>query len=356
MPKKKTIDEVRQFINDSTDGKTLLLSDEYINSKTPLKLKCSCGNIFYRKYDKLKTNGFNCVECSKKELSKRYSYSLDDIKKIISDKGCEYISGEYVNETSKLTIKCKCGKEFIKSFNKFNSGQDHCPKCGMKALAEKKTKYNLDSARELLRSYGFELLENEYLGAQEKMLCKCRNGHESYIVISQLKHGRSGCRECATERMKGNLHYNYQGGVSIVSEAIRRSLAKWKEHIRNLYNDTCPVTGEKEETVVHHLLTLRDMYDEITSEYGETVGFYDKICDFSSYKIFDEIRNEIVKRHNNTTGILISRELHIAYHREYGYRGNTSEQFNDFLLAHYSIPLTDVLVGGKNNGNIYKYS
>ena len=48
---KKTIEEIREYVKNNSDGKCELLSKEYHDKKTPLILKCSCGNIFERKWE-----------------------------------------------------------------------------------------------------------------------------------------------------------------------------------------------------------------------------------------------------------------------------------------------------------------
>ena len=111
-----------------SDGLTKLISEEYINSTTPLLLQCGiCGKVFSRDYDHIKRGRVWCQECAYKIASDEQKLSLGYVKQVIVEHGCEYISGEYINSESKLTIKCACGNIFQKSFHKFMSGQDRCP-------------------------------------------------------------------------------------------------------------------------------------------------------------------------------------------------------------------------------------
>lgn len=48
MGKKKTIEEVINLVNIKSNGKVKVLSTEYINSNTPIKLLCECGNTFLK--------------------------------------------------------------------------------------------------------------------------------------------------------------------------------------------------------------------------------------------------------------------------------------------------------------------
>lgn len=130
---KYTIDDVKNYIHDITDGKCEVTSDKYINSTTLLNIKCGCGNIFHKDFAHIKRKRnvqLQCEECLKNELSKKFRQDINNVIKYIDSTGCEYISGEYINSNSLLTIRCRCGNIFNKSFNKFKSGQDRCPDCG----------------------------------------------------------------------------------------------------------------------------------------------------------------------------------------------------------------------------------
>lgn len=130
MPRKKSFEEVKQSIEASCNDGTILLSEEYNGRKSPLLFKCSCGRTFIRTYDKFISGAHNCPECRKKTLAQRYRFSLEDVKRLISESGCEYLDGEYKNNQSVLTIRCSCGAVFKKKFLKFRDGQNRCPKCG----------------------------------------------------------------------------------------------------------------------------------------------------------------------------------------------------------------------------------
>ena len=92
MPKRKTIDEVRQRIFELSNGTTELLSTEYVNSGTPLKLKCGkCGKIFERDFEHINRGRIWCEKCSHEIASEKNRFSLDHVIDIIRDHGCEYV-------------------------------------------------------------------------------------------------------------------------------------------------------------------------------------------------------------------------------------------------------------------------
>ena len=57
---KCTFEYVKNYIKEKSNGECELLSTEYINSSTPLALKCKCGNVFYKSFYHLKNGFFLC--------------------------------------------------------------------------------------------------------------------------------------------------------------------------------------------------------------------------------------------------------------------------------------------------------
>lgn len=101
-----------------------LISEEYINNRTKLKIRCHCGNIFERDFSHFKTlNQTQCLICSGNKLS--YDY----VKEVIESEGCKLISEEYVNNKKPLKICCHCGEIFEVTFSNFKSGQNQCQQC-----------------------------------------------------------------------------------------------------------------------------------------------------------------------------------------------------------------------------------
>lgn len=338
---KKTIEEVREFIKENSDGKCELLSDVYINKRTPLKIKCSCGNVFERKWENLNKNFIQCKDCTNKMRSEKYRASLNDLIEKINSTGCEYISGEYVNGRSLLTIKCRCGKIFKKSYDKFSAGQDRCPDCGNENVCQSKIKYTLEDVQKRISERGYVLLEKEYLGAHEKMRCKCSKGHEFDLVFSQYLNGCSGCNKCAIVAKSGVNHPNYNGGNSKVIEALRNCIESWRKHIIELYNFECPISGEIEELEVHHLQSFSDILDICSKKCG--VPIYKKLNQYSNYDDFATLKDTVIEYHNRSTGILLSSNIHSEFHNEYGKENNTPEQFDEYLRKKFNTCLKEVM-------------
>lgn len=168
-----------------------LISDIYTNNVEKLLWECSCGKVFkcswqdfyngkhqcnncsakirndHKSYtiDEIKsllsdtpytiieesfsrvTNGFTCIDpngykiiMSRQSLFKKQSpeifhpqnpYTIENIKNylIINNIDCNLISDTYINNTTPLVWKCSCGNLFKKNWNHFKNGLVLCPKC-----------------------------------------------------------------------------------------------------------------------------------------------------------------------------------------------------------------------------------
>lgn len=354
MPRKKTLDEVKVHLNEISNGTLTVLSEEYNGNRKPLRVRCGCGNEFEKTYLKLAAGYYLCPQCALEKKSKLFRKNFDEVLDCINKAGCEYISGEYKNHKSELTLRCSCGNIFQKPFVKIQQGYGYCKECGKKKVADSKRIYDIDNAREILLSHGYTLLENEFRGAAEKHLCLCRNGHECNIRLSGLLSGRSGCILCAKDSKKGVSHPNYQGGKALIKEAIRCSLNDWKSDIRKLYNNTCPITGHTgEHCVVHHLDSFIDIFETASKKHHSDVSINGKLNDYPEYDTFDEIKKDILDMHTLRTGILISFGVHILFHKEYGHGHTTPQQFNEFLMNHYNMSLEDIIRPSPKEEGLY---
>lgn len=339
---KKTIEEVREFIFQNSNGECELLSKEYANKKTPLKIRCKCGNVFERKWENLNKNFIQCKDCTNKHRSEKYSFSQKYIIDKINSTGCKYIDGEYVNSRSLLTIQCRCGKIFKKDYSKFSAGADRCPDCGNENTRKSKIKYSLQDVKEKISERGYTLLETEYLGAHEKMLCKCLQGHEFYLVFSQYLKGCSGCQICSWKKNSGKGHSFYKNGESKVSDAIRNAVDGWRHNLLKIYNNKCAVTGST-DVVTHHLESFSKIVKRCSL--STNVPVLKKIGDYENYEDFSSLKEAVVDYHkNNEVGIVISIEVHNLFHSEYGDKDNTAEQFDEFLRKKYNIKLEEILI------------
>lgn len=337
MPPRKTIDEVKKRIYELSDGTVELLTKEYINNKQKLELCCKCGEPFERDYEHINRGQIFCKKCSQEIVADKLKYSLDDVKQLIAEHGCEYIDGEYENNNSKLTIRCRCGEVFEKSLLKFLSGQDRCRECGKENFIQSKRKYNPEQAKVEFAKYGYTMI-GEYVDLSTPVKCLCKRGHECYIKLGLLPAKESSCPDCHS--------IDYGGIDSSLDKALRGRLSAWKNEVKKFYDYRCPITGDTDDLDVHHLTSFSVILESILRNYNINKQEEIDTCllddDCSEYYSFLQ---ELLAYHNVDMGILISRSVHTQFHQQYGYKDNTPEQFNEFLIENYSITLEEIQKG-----------
>jgi hypothetical protein len=139
MPKRKTMEEVKNEFFNLTGNEYTILTKEYINKKQKLEiLHSKCQKTFEMNIDGFIYNGNRCKYCSP---YRSWVYSTDEFKKAISDsyEGNEYeVLDEYKNTHTHILIKHKtCRRTFEMRPNNFLIKGNRCPNCP-RSLGEKK--------------------------------------------------------------------------------------------------------------------------------------------------------------------------------------------------------------------------
>lgn len=152
MSKKYSYKEVKHFFKSNGCE---LLEKEYINSKTMMKYKCSCGNISTTNYTRFQ-QGLRCKECAKIrriETNKEKhgcanvrKHTYEYVKKFFEEQGCTLLSEKYDGNDKKLNYICSCGNESVNvTFATFKKGT-RCNECAKKRrISTNNKKYGCDN-------------------------------------------------------------------------------------------------------------------------------------------------------------------------------------------------------------------
>lgn len=344
MPRKLTIEYVKQFVSEKSNGNSIVLDDIYVNDSTPLKIECRCGRVFERKFAKIRssTRPVLCKECNSQINRENYRDSIDYVIEYINSTGCKYLGGEYINSSSKLHLECQCGNEMYKSFAKFKKGQQRCDECYRKWLAESKRKYPLETAKKLLSKRGYSIIdESKYIDAQKPIRCKCKRGHEFDVKITLMIRGNSGCSKCAQLNSRGIKNPHYIDGRSSVVDCLRDTCNTWKKECKERYGNVCAVTGEKpHRLVVHHLKSFSRLVEKASKETG--VPILKTISDYEDINDFYKLKDKVFEFNQSEEGIPLTKKVHLEFHKKYGKENNTKKQFNEFLQLYYNTNLREI--------------
>jgi hypothetical protein len=101
----------------------ILISEDYINSRSKLNIICPEGHKTTTTYSNWK-NGCRCGHCAN-----NVRYTLNFVKKQFEKEGYILLSDFYINQKQKLKYKCFYGHEHSITFTDWYNGGYRCPTC-----------------------------------------------------------------------------------------------------------------------------------------------------------------------------------------------------------------------------------
>lgn len=214
------------------------------------------------------------------------------------------------NTTTKLLLKCKCGKEFEKVFGSFRKGQKQCKECGRKNGIEKTLGKRIKSKcsccgkdieyakNKEIYNHHFCSLECQYKWRSEQM--KGNKINEGRFLAENIKKKISKANK---GRLVGSNNPNYNPEMTDEEREAGRKIPGYQEFIKEVYkrdNYTCQRCGDNKggNLVAHHL---------------------------NGYDAFKEQRTDT----NN--GVTLCNVCHKEFHSLYGYGNNTKEQYEEWI-------------------------
>jgi hypothetical protein len=120
---KRTTEEVAKYF----EANGCKLIGEYYGAQIKMEYICSCGEKGNTSWNNF-TNGKRCGKCQKWGLA--HKKSLDEIKKIFSDRGCQFLDYWYGGIHTSHNYICKCGRVSQISFAGFHHQNQNCKECG----------------------------------------------------------------------------------------------------------------------------------------------------------------------------------------------------------------------------------
>lgn len=123
-----TYDYIKNEINKSG---CVLVSDEYINVDSKLKIKCQCGDIFETTFYKFDKNGKRqCNECGKRILANKIAIQEKEIIELLDEDGYTLLDRQINGKDQRIYIKCNKGHEpYWVNLSKYKSAGRRCPHC-----------------------------------------------------------------------------------------------------------------------------------------------------------------------------------------------------------------------------------
>lgn len=293
-----------------------LISNEsdYENKNSVLSFRCGehPEDIQYTTYKRMKESESQCKYCKKSnvESNKGLFLSIEDINNFLVMNNRKYIAREIDNSNSIIELECtvcKC-KISIKSTSiKKYTKQECLHQHGMivnKTDEIKKCQEEIDKRENNITIQDLYYVNNSKLYAS----CICKKHKKIFegAFDKMVKPTYLGCKECISEDKRGKNNHNWNSSLTDSEREKLRTTDEnshllWRKMLFEKYNYTCAVTNKNGSLNGHHL---------------------------NSYHW------DVENRFNINNGICILKSIHKLFHKLYGTKNNTKEQFEEFKIRY----------------------
>jgi len=208
---RSNIEDIKKFIESKGCN---LISTEYRNNRTPIKIQFECGHIVDICFNSFQ-RGSRCKICGMKKFINSRKYSLEKINKIMKKNNLIFIEFPqgYINRKSLIEYSCSLGHINCVAFRDFL-----------------KTK-------------------------------KCYTCSRIDLI----------------DRISGVNASNWQNGLTEVRQYLLKRITKWRSNSIKQSDGKCVITGKPYDNI-HHLhsfnLILKESIDELGFELKNTIGEY----------------------------------------------------------------------------------
>ena len=281
MGRKKTTE---QFIEElKIVNPEITVIDEYVNSKTKIKIQHTCGNKWKSTPDNL-LNGNSCPKCSKIKTSKKRSKTTEQFSEELKIVNPEItLFGEYVNSKTKIEVQHTCGYQWEITPNNLLKGTS-CPKCSKIKTSKKRSKTTEQFSEELKIVNPEITLLGKYVGSLTKIEVKHSCGYEWKAVSNSLLRGIY-CPKCSGKIKKTTKQFIKElkiinPEITVIGKYINSMTKikiqhtcgnKWEAIPNNLLNgNSCPkcskikTSKKRAKTTKQFIEELKGVNSEIT--------------------------------------------------------------------------------------------
>lgn len=165
------------------------------NPYSKVKILClRCNKIFHQTPYVHLIQGSGCPKCNKTRAQSYFALTLKQVIQKINDARIfEYVSGEYVNQKSRLTLRCLKNNHEVSMVGYNIVSAKGCGKC----IGFHKTTKDIISEYQKVHGNHLYCYQNVvYKGAKEKVKIKCLRCHREFEQLSFNHLKGKGCPSC----------------------------------------------------------------------------------------------------------------------------------------------------------------
>lgn len=318
MGKKIYLEDVKKmFINCGY----IPMFDTFSNTIEKLPAMTKEGYKIETSYNQLQS-GYGC-----KIIDKSNPHSIYNINLWLSNnkKGIKLISTKYKNAKERLLFITEEGYKIFTTWDNMRSSKNY-------EMVHLKNPYSIENISTFLKlnKVQYKILSTEFIGAREKLVFYCENHGVFNISWNSIQQGK-GCYQCWIERVSGENSYLWKGGISTLSDYIRKKgLPSWKKDSFKKYNYQCDISGiHNDVLVIHH---VNRNYSDILYETMNILKLqmHQEINKYTE-KELQLIEEKCLELHYKYgLGVCLIEKIHNEFHSIYGKTKNTMEQYKTF--------------------------
>lgn len=258
----------------------------------------------------------------------RRKYNINDIEEEFKERGYEILESEYINTDNKLNYIClKHKNKGVQSitYSNFKKGQG-CWHCGNEKIGDA-LRYEYEFVKDIFNKNNCTLISKEYVNCKLPLEFFC-NKHNHLIQTTTLDNFNVvGCIYCnkenkilANEYAKELQTYAY----------LRTTIRDWQQCSMMSSNYRCVITNEPFDDI-HHLYSFRSILNEVLEELK--LKWHQLVSGYSKDELVNIVNLLQLKHVEHGDGVCLKRNIHEAFHKNFGYQNNTPEQFEEFKIC-----------------------
>lgn len=292
-----------------------------------------CGNKWHADTWSI-WRGNGCPQCYALTRSINQRLEVKNVNWFIESNSCKMISSNYTNNRTPITIRFECGHIGDISFTSFRRGS-RCKICGLEKFKSSR-KYSMDKIYEIMEENNLKFIEfpNGYINRSSIIEYSCGYGHKNSTSFRSFLKSKK-CYVCSkidlVKKFGGENSSNWQGGKSSLKSFLGKQIIQWKKDSAKNSRYECVLCKEKHRfDHIHHLYNFLSIVDDSLSELN--LDKRNSISKYSSEELL-LITNKVLDIHARyPLGVALCWEHHKLFHKHYGNKKNTPEQFEEFKL------------------------
>ncbi len=164
------------------------LSKKYKDNRGGMLWECSEGHQWSTTFKEIRRKHW-CPNCAG-----ILPLTIEECQNTAAEKGGVCLSVEYKNAQTKMEWKCGEGHNWLSKYNHIKSGH-WCSKCGDEITGDA-TRLTIEECQDVAAEKGGKCLSIKYVNNRAKMLWECKERHQWYTSMNNIKNGNNWCPQC----------------------------------------------------------------------------------------------------------------------------------------------------------------